>query len=120
MKRRSYSGSEYDQLQRLKSENRKLRQQISQLRKQISRIDIDRFQNLKDLLDAQDREEQEQAAQEQQKTLERQWACWECGQGTMRLVVLERRDGVHYYRCCDNCKKRTKLQKYNDKVEGVK
>jgi len=118
MRRRNLADSEIDQLQKVRRENKRLKEQISQLRKQISRIDVDRFQNLKDLLDAQDRKEQQEAALEKNKALSEQWKCWHCESGILRLVVLERRDGVFYNRVCDNCKHRTKLQKYHDKVKG--
>lgn len=121
MKRRRYSDGEQDRLQRVVQENKKLKGQISQLRKQMSRIDVDRFQNLKDLLDAQDREEQEEAAVKREQTMERDWRCWQCPSGTLRLTVLERRDGVFYYRKCDGCPKKTRLQPYSNKVkEGPK
>lgn len=116
MKRRKYSDSENDRLQRLSNENKKLKQQIAQLRKQISRIDVDRFQNLKDLLDSQDREEQQEAAREHEAKL---WECWDCKKDLLKLVVMERRDGVFYFRRC-SCGRRTKTQKYTDKVKGIK
>lgn len=120
MRRRKYADGELDQLQRVRNENKKLKHQISQLRKQLARIDIDRFQNLKDLIDSQDRREQEEAAKEREIQVKKQWECWDCRQDYLKLVILERRDGVFYYRHCENCKKRTKLQKYTDKVNGEK
>lgn len=117
MKRRQHVDAELDQLQRLRIENKRLKNQLSQLRKQMSRIDVDRFQNLKQLLDAQDKEEREVAAVEREDTDKKQWECWDCRVGTLRLTILERRDGAFYWRGCDNCKKRTELQKYDPSVK---
>ncbi len=118
MRRRRMADSELDEIQIVRRENRKLKQQISQLRKQISRIDVDRFQNLKELLDAQDRQDAEEAAARRQAELDRAWECWDCRQGTLKLSIIERRDGVWYNRYCQECGKRTKLQRYNDKVKN--
>lgn len=117
MKRRRYSDGEHDRMQRLVHENQKLKKQISALRKQMSRIDVDRFQNLKDLLDAQDRENQQEALARRQEDAQKEWQCWDCSEGTLRLTILERRDGVFYYRKCDSCPKRTRLQPYGAKVK---
>jgi predicted RNase H-like nuclease (RuvC/YqgF family) len=122
MKRRKLSDGEYDQVQRLRNENKKLKHQISQLRKQMSRIDVDRFQNLKEVIEAQERQDRVEQQEAEDKALAQKWECWECKQGTLRLTVLERLDGVFYYRKCDTqgCRKRTKLQRYNKDVEGLK
>ena len=120
MRRRSLSEPELDLLQKLKRENQKLKRQINALRKQLDRVDLDHFQNLKEVLDSQDREEQEEAAKEEQQSQQKAWECWNCHQDYLRLTVLERRDGVHYYRKCGTCNHRTKLQKYTDKVGGPK
>ena len=119
MRRRTYSGPETDQLAKLKQENRTLRKQISQLRKQFARVDLDRFQNLKDLLDSHDKQEQEEAAKEQEQQSRKDWECWNCREDHLRLSVIERRDGVFYFRKCYSCNRRTKLQKYTSEVKGL-
>jgi hypothetical protein len=85
----------------------------------MARIDVDRFQNLKELLDSQDRQEQEEVSREREVKM---WSCWECKQGILKLIIMERRDGVFYLRKCDNklCHKQTKPQKYHDDVKGIK
>lgn len=117
--RRRYNDSELDQLQKYKIENRKLKQQISQLRKQISRIDVDRFQNLKDLLDAQDRREAEDAAKSRGMESDKRWECWTCRTGILRVHVIEKPTGSIYNRVCDNehCGHRTKFQKLDRKKD---
>lgn len=120
MKRRKYADSELDQIQRLRNENKKLKHQISSLRKQLSRIDVDRFQNLKDLLDSQDREDKAEVVKQEKETLKRAWQCWTCETGTLMLLIIERADGVFYMRKCNECNKRTKLQQYHPGIKGIK
>ena len=117
MKRRKYADGEQDQVQKIRSENKRLKLQISQLRKQLSRVDLDRFQNIKELLDSQDKEEHDIAAEAKNKTLAEQWKCWKCDSGHLRLIIIDRRDGPHYSRNCDYCKNRTRMKKYHDKVK---
>lgn len=112
MKRRRYSDGEQDLIQKLKSENRKLKQWNSRLQKQLSRLDLDQFQNLKDVIDSQDRDSNPE------KTAEKDWTCWDCKQDYLRLRIIEKPGRILYNRYCPTCKKRTKFQVYNDKVKG--
>lgn len=104
---------EFDQLQRFKSENRKLKRELSSLKKQLSRMDSEKYKDLRE-----DIKEQEEE-QKLEKRLKSQWQCWECGKDHLRLRTFERRDGTFYYRVCNNCGHRTKMQKYHDKVIGI-
>ena len=104
---------EYDQLDKLKHENRRLKRQISQLRKLIDRFDLDRFEHVKELIES--HEQQERLIKNLQK--EKAWKCHDCGKGTLRLRTLDRRDGTFYNRVCDNCNKRTRLKRYTPDVE---
>ena len=85
MKRRKFSGKEEDQLQRLKRENDRLKKEVSSLRKQFKRIDLDKFTNLKELADSHSRMEKLEAAQVEEKS---NWSCKECGRGVLRLVMV--------------------------------
>lgn len=117
-KRRRYADSEYDELQLLKRENKELKREVQKLRKQISRFDLDRFSSFKEALDHIDELEMEQAAKRRNLKVEaNKWSCWTCKTGSLKLTVIERRDGVHYFRKCDNCSRRTKLQKYTSDVK---
>lgn len=119
MKRRNYNHKEQDELQKLKRENDKLKKQVSSLRKQLARIDIDRYENLQDLIHKYDKENAEEMMVQQQKAKEEKWKCFECGTGILRLKLIERLDGMIYYRACDCCSNRTKTQRWNKTVEGV-
>lgn len=48
------------------------------------------------------------------------WECHQCHNDVIRLVVFDRIDGTFYFRRCSSCGNKTKVKKYNDKVEGIK
>lgn len=105
--------------QRLKLENQKLKKQISSLRKQLSRIDIDRYQSLKDIIEAHDEQDIEFDSTMALDDLKRKWECHKCARDFLRLVIVPRVDGTFYLRRCPTCMHKTKLKKYNDDVEGI-
>ena len=110
---------EFDELQRLKYENKKLKKQISQLRKQLAKIDVDRYQNLKELVEAQQKEDKELEEKIKREKLKEKWKCYECKEGYLRLMIFHRPDGDFYYRRCTRCGHKTKLQRYNKDVDGI-
>lgn len=119
-RRRQFNTKEEDLLQKLKRENDRLKKSISSLRKQLSRVDLDRYENLKDLLYKQADEELNERIVEAKKKLKKKWECFICRIGFMKIHTVSRRDGLRYYRKCTNCDNRTKMKQYNDKVEGLK
>jgi hypothetical protein len=119
MKRRRYSHKEQDDLQKLKRENDKLKKQVSSLRKQLARIDINRYENLQDLMHKFDKEEVAENLENDKKVQEQKWKCHKCSDGVLRLKVFERLDGIVYFRKCDNCDNRTTTKKWDKSVEGV-
>lgn len=118
-KTRRLSHKEQDQLQDLKEENRRLKKQVASLRKQLDRLDLDssKYDDLRELVNRQYEEEEKQ---KNTKKLKEKWKCFKCGQGTLKLLILDRNDGSFYFRKCDHCDHRTNMQKYNDKIEGIK
>ena len=117
-RRRHYADGEQDQLQFLKEQNRRLKREIAKLRKQIQRLDLDRFASFKEALDRIDEIEMEQTARRKEKEISKEkWRCWDCNQGTMRLKVWDRLDGPHYQRVCDHCGKRTTMKKWTPEVK---
>jgi hypothetical protein len=106
------------QIDKLRQENRKLKHQISQLRKQLDRIDVDRYQNLKQIVEKQAKEDAEAESTVHHERSMRDWKCRECTDGVLRISIIQRLDGVFYYRSCTHCPNRTKLQKYTEDVKG--
>ena len=114
------SRSDFSSEQRLKKENEKLKRQISQLKKIISRIDIDQYKNLKEVIGKHESEDiRDQEIKDQQKQQDA-WKCYDCIDGILRLRFFENRLGMKYYRQCDNCSKRTKAKNYHKDVKGIK
>lgn len=112
MKKRQLYGREPDQLQKIKEENRKLKQEIKRLRKMAdASVDLKRLarQQYKEELDFKSKKE---------KLIEK-WTCHKCGKGVMKLVLVSRVDGEHYFRSCSRCDNRTKIQEYTEKVKGI-
>lgn len=118
--RSKHHAKELDQLDRLKHENQKLKKQISQLRKQISKVDLAKYENLQELVEQQYAEDQIVHKQPVKKDLKKQWECRECGEGYLKIIILNRPDGVFYFRRCSSCTYRTRLKKYTDDVQGIR
>lgn len=77
------------------------------------RRENDRYRNLRGLVARQTQEEQEP------KKAKRDWTCWECGKGILKMILFPKRDGHYYFRRCTTigCGHRTKMQKHNEEVE---
>lgn len=107
--------------QELKYENQKLRREVSSLRKQLARIDLDRYSHVRDIVEEHyAHEEQEVSTQDMLKSMKEKWRCHDCGIGYLEICLYTRLDGTFYYRICSNCSKRTKSQKYDEsKVQGI-
>lgn len=117
--RRAVGDGEIRDNQRLKLENQKLKKQISSLRKQLSRIDIDRYQSLKDIIENQAEEDNQFETDRALDDLKRKWECHVCAKDYLRLVVVPRQDGTFYFRRCPSCMNKTKLKRYTENVEGI-
>jgi len=120
MKRTHKNDKELKEVQCLKQENKKLRRQVRKLRKVISKIDIEQYEFIKDLMESQAKEDSLPARKAEKEQLEKKWECHNCEDGILRIFVFNRKDGCFYLRKCDVCGKRTKMQKFTDHVEGVK
>lgn len=117
-KSRNYD-RETDKLDKLKFENEKLKRQIKSLRKQLAKVDIDRYQSLKELLEEQEAEDSTLDVKSRHDDLKKKWECHSCKEDYLRLVVVPRLDGMFYFRRCP-CGHKTKLKKFIDGVEGLK
>lgn len=118
MKRKNHNEKELDQLQKLKHENAKLKRQVSTLRKQLARIDMDRYQELREASEISDTAEQDSKGYVEM--LKKEWECHECKNGYLKITLVSQRDRLMYYRSCTNCGNRTRLKTYTDDVKGIK
>ena len=115
-----YNDREFDLLQKMKHENEKLKKQNKTLRRQLQKVDIDRYQNLKDIIQKQYEQDLEDQFKEDNNKLIRRWECHKCEEGFLKLYTISRRDGAFYYRKCTECNNKTPIKPYTDKIEGIK
>jgi hypothetical protein len=106
-----YTDREHDIIDKYKKENQKLKEQISKLRKQISRIDLDRYHNVRDLINHYESTEKNETSPTQEEEIKKLWHCFQCDSDYLRMVTFERRDGIFYYRKCNTCNRKTKLKR---------
>lgn len=109
--------------QRLFEENQRLKRQISSLRKQIARIDLDRYDTIKDMIEEHYQEDKEAQGKEILESLKKTWACHKCDDGHLQIFVYNRAGETWYFRSCSNapgCMHRTKAQPYSLTVKGIK
>lgn len=111
---------EWDEIQRLKNENKKLRRENSKLRKVVSNVDMERYSFVQDLLTSLDYDKYDQDLKQVEKSLANKWKCHDCDTGMLKLVILFKAGEEYYFRKCSECSKRTKLKKYTKDVEGIK
>ena len=109
---------EHSEMQKLKHENQKLKRQLNRLRKQLARVDLEEFTNVKDALIAQEREDAVIENETQDKMEIEHWRCYQCEKDYLRLIIVQRPDGDFYFRKCPNCQRRTRLQPFNNQVQG--
>lgn len=116
VKNRKFCKKEQDLLQKLKNENDKLKKELSRLRKQFKRVDDKRFEVYRDVLSSYSIEKERE---DNLQALKEKWMCYDCGRGVLVLKKLKTLEGLNYYRKCNNCSKRTKLQTWKEGVKGI-
>lgn len=117
-----YENKEFRRRERDKdNEINKLKREIGSLRKQLARIDLDRYSHVRDIVEEHyANEEVEQNTQDMLSSMKNKWQCHECGIGHLEIHLYTRLDGTFYYRKCNNCANRTKAQKYDaQSVTGI-
>ncbi len=105
-----------DKNRKLGQENKALRREVATLRKQISNLDVDRKYDVQDLIDAYDKTREHL---DNRKELLNKWRCYECGRGHLLLTVLKTRVDSRYYRRCNLCAHKTRIQSYTEGIEGI-
>lgn len=113
---KKYCKKELDQLQKLKIENKELKDTIRKLKNILNRIDPDRpdikqyHQHRKKI-----------AKKKENRRLYKKWTCYDCEDGILRTIIFAKADGTkQYFRKCDCCDKKTKPKKFREKVEVVR
>ena len=110
---------EHTREQQLLYQNKALKREIASLRKQLARIDLDRYSHIKDIIEKSYQMEEELEGLEILEKLKDAWKCYECMRGYMEIMLYNRPDSTWYSRQCTNCSHRTKSQRYTPGVPGI-
>lgn len=116
---------EFTREQKLSKENKQLKKELAHLRKQISRLDGDRVETLREMVADQEEKERFEDSMgpisTSSENLKKDWACNKpnCS-GYLEIVLYTKLSLTHYYRKCSECFNRTGGQRYNaDSVKGI-
>jgi hypothetical protein len=117
LSKNSRGQKEYSRLQEALHENKKLKREISSLRKQLARLDLDRHDYVKDIIEEHLHEETPAKVLEAMKE---EWKCKKCNIGYLEIVLYTKVGDPWYFRKCNFCPHRTTSKQYfPDKVEGI-
>lgn len=108
--------------QKLIYENQQLKKQISKLRKQFARVDLDRYEMVKEMIQEHYQDDRAEQGEQILESLKKTWTCKTCGDGHLEIFIYNRAGETHYYRVCSNapdCSNRTKSQPYMASVKGI-
>lgn len=115
--------NEKARVQELNYENQRLKRENDQLRKQLARIDLDRYGQLKKTIRKHEKEEEKKQTNDILEKLRQEWACHEpeCG-GFLEIFLYNKQSETWYFRKCNapGCKNRTTSKKYDPSVKGIK
>jgi len=116
---------EYTREQRLVKENRVLKRELSHLRKQISRLDLEGLEAAKQMcFDHEEKERLNQEIGEPNSNLEDLKKKWACNKnaclGWLEIVLYPKLGVTWYYRKCCSCNNRTLGKRYDsENVKGI-
>lgn len=110
---------EYSKEQKIRHENERLKREVGSLRKQLARIDLDRYSHIKEIVEEHYHNEEKQEIVDSIESLKQIWKCHDCTDGHLAIFLYNRPDGTHYYRKCENCQKRTPSKRYSKAVKGI-
>lgn len=115
---------EYTREQRLAKENKALKQELRHLRKVIARLDVDRFETMKEMCsDYEENERFQESVGPVGSSLDRlkkDWQCNSCGNGFLEITLYSKLGQTQYFRKCSACNYRTPGQRYDpETVKGI-
>lgn len=109
---------EFTKNQQILHENKKLKREIAKLRKILAKIDLDRYSQVKEMIEEYRQQDSSDHIDLLDK-LKQEWKCQECPIGYLEITLFNKLAETWYYRCCSNCPHRTKTQKYSPEVRGI-
>ena len=82
---------EYSRFQEVVHENKKLKKEISNLRKQLARLDLDRHSYVRDIVEEHLAQEDAQETTVQMlQRLQQEWLCEKCGIGFLEINLYSK------------------------------
>jgi hypothetical protein len=112
-----YGDKEYTREQKLTFENKRLKRENDRLRKALSRLDLDRYSQIRDIIEEHYQDEREEEGQKILNNIKKDWKCYFCESGTLVLVKFTKQSGEFYIRKCNSCEHRTKSQKWTPDIK---
>ena len=120
MGKSKYGDKEFTKEQRLTQENQKLKREIGRLRKILARVDLDRYDQVREIIEEHYAEERAEEGQQILSNLKQKWKCFECEEGFLEITLFNKINDTWYFRRCNCCGHRTKSQKYDsNRVSGI-
>ena len=117
MGKKKKTDREFELVDRLKHENSKLKRQISLLRKQFSRIDLENYKNIEEIIQKHDENSDNIPLKNHEDQLKKLWECFSCRNGVLVMVPINKLNETYYFRKCNQCNHRTKLKKLTKDVK---
>lgn len=110
---------EFTNEQHLKHENARLKKELGSLRKQLARIDLDRYTHIKSMMEDHMAAEEEAESQPALERMKQEWKCRKCHAGYLEINLYMRMGEPWYFRKCNSCANRTMSQKHSPNVKGI-
>lgn len=111
---------EYSKTQKLAHENKKLQKEVASLKRQLAKLDLDRYSYVKETLDDHYAlEDQDTHTEDMLQSLKNQWSCFKCSEGFLEINLYTRQETTYYYRKCNCCSHRTTSKPYSSAVKGI-
>jgi hypothetical protein len=114
---------ELNREQKLIQENKELKRQLSQLRRQLARIDLDRYETIRGMVEEYREDKKVEKTEDLLESMKKEWTCHEDGcTGFLQIFVYSKMGSPWYMRKCSElgCKNRTSAKKYDpNKVKGI-
>lgn len=105
----------------LKQDNDRLKRQVSSLRKQLAKVDLDRYSHIRDMVEEHLHNDESESVNNKTivDEIKASWTCHKCSDGHLEVILYTKMGEPWYYRQCDCCPHRTKAKAWNDKVTGI-
>ena len=104
--------------QRLVKENQGLKRENARLRKLLARVDLDRYGQVREIIEEHYSERKDEG-QEILDKMKEEWRCRKCEAGYLEIFLFNKINSTYYYRKCNSCPNRTKSKKHTPDVKGI-